>query len=92
MAGDTRAPISTTGKKVLTGQVVSDKMDKTIVVTISRRKIHSLYKKYLTKTRKFKAHDEANDAHVGDTVRIVESRPISKEKRWRLLDIVERAR
>jgi small subunit ribosomal protein S17 len=82
----------TGNKRILTGSVVSDKMDKTIVVAIQRRKLDSLYKKYLTVTKKVKAHDENNDCHVGDTVRVVESRPLSKEKRWRLLEIVERAR
>lgn len=79
-------------KKTFTGQVVSDKMDKTIVVAISERKLHRLYKKYVAETKKVKAHDENNDAHMGDTVRVVEARPISKEKRWRLLEIVERAK
>ncbi len=81
-----------TRKKTFTGQVVGDKMDKTIVVAISTRKIHRLYKKYMKHTKKVKAHDEANNAHTGDTVRIIESRPISKEKRWRLLEVVERAK
>ncbi|AEC02905.1 30S ribosomal protein S17 [Parasphaerochaeta coccoides] len=79
-------------KKTFTGQVVSDKMDKTIVVAISSRTLHPLYKKYVTRTKKVKAHDEANDAHIGDTVRIVECRPYSKDKCWRLTQIVERAR
>lgn len=81
-----------TGKKIWTGKVVSDKMNKTIVVAIAERKTHRLYKKYLTETKKVKAHDEENDANVGDTVRVIESRPISKDKRWRLHEIVERAR
>ena len=79
-------------KKVFTGQVVSDKMDKTIVVAVSSRKMHHLYKKYVTQTKKLKAHDENNDAHTGDTVRVIESRPLSKEKRWRLVEILERAK
>jgi small subunit ribosomal protein S17 len=79
-------------KKVVTGVVVSDKMDKTIVVAVTRRKMHQLYKKYLTQTKKFMAHDEGNDAHIGDTVRIVETRPLSKNKRWRLIEVVERAK
>jgi len=79
-------------KLVLQGVVMSDKNDKTIVVEISMRKLHPLYKKYLTKTKRFKAHDEANEAHVGDTVRVVESRPYSRDKRWRLVEIVERAK
>ena len=79
-------------KRVLTGVVVSDKMDKTIVVQISSRKLHRLYKKYLTVSKRVKAHDENNDAHQGDTVQVVEARPMSKEKRWRLHEIIERAR
>lgn len=81
-----------TGKKVFTGRVVSDKMDKTIVVAITDRALHPLYKKYVVRTKKLKAHDEKNEAHIGDTVRVIEARPISKEKCWRLLEIVERAR
>lgn len=81
----------TAGKTVLAGKVVSDKMDKTIVVAIVNRRLHGLYKKYVQVTKKVKAHDEQNEARVGDKVRVVESRPISKEKRWRLLEIVERA-
>ena len=79
-------------KKILTGLVVSDKMDKTIVVAVTSRKMHALYKKYLTQTKKLKAHDEREEAKIGDTVRVVETRPLSKEKRWRLLEIVERAK
>ena len=79
-------------RKVRVGRVVSDKMDKTIVVAVSSRKMHQLYKKYLTQTKKLKVHDENNDAHTGDTVRVVETRPLSKEKRWRLLDVLERAK
>jgi len=79
-------------KRILQGEVVSDKMQKTIVVQVSSRKMHRLYKKYITVSKKYKAHDENQEAHVGDIVRIIESRPISKEKRWRLLQIVEKAR
>ncbi len=79
-------------KKTYTGQVVSDKMDKTIVVAITTKTLHRLYKKYVTRTKKVKAHDERNDARIGDTVRVVECRPISKQKRWRLTEIVERAK
>ncbi len=79
-------------QKVLQGRVVSDKMQKTIVVEIQQRKLHRLYKKYLTRTKRIKAHDEKNDCKIGDVVRVVDSRPLSKEKRWRLLEIVERAR
>jgi len=79
-------------KPVLQGVVVSDKMDKTIVVEIVMRKLHPLYKKYLTRSKKVKAHDETNDAKTGDTVRVVETRPLSRDKRWRLTEIVERAK
>jgi small subunit ribosomal protein S17 len=79
-------------KKTFTGQVVSDKMDKTVVVAVTTRRLHPLYKKYVKQTKKLKAHDEKNDAHIGDTVRVVECRPISKDKCWRLTQIVERAK
>ena len=79
-------------KKRLTGLVVSDKMDKTIVVEVSERTLHPLYKKYVISTKKVKAHDEKNDAHYGDTVRVVECRHLSNDKCWRLEEVVERAR
>ncbi|PKL08726.1 MAG: 30S ribosomal protein S17 [Spirochaetae bacterium HGW-Spirochaetae-7] len=79
-------------KQVLQGVVVSDKMEKTIVVEIVSRKLHPLYKKYLTRSKKVKAHDEANDAKMGDTVRVVSCRPLSRDKRWRLVEVVERAK
>ena len=79
-------------KRSFVGLVTSDKMDKTIVVTISSKKMDRLYKKYVTRSKKYMAHDENNDAHVGDTVRIVECRPLSKNKCWRLAEIVERAK
>ena len=79
-------------KKMLVGKVVSDKMDKTIVVAISTRKLHRLYKKYMSSTKKIKAHDEHNQCGIGDTVSVVESRPLSKEKRWRLVEILEKAK
>ena len=78
-------------KKILMGEVVSDKMEKTIVVQITSRRLHRLYKKYVTKTKRIKAHDENREAHVGDTVRVIESRPMSKDKRWRLVEIVKKA-
>ncbi len=81
-----------TSKRTFIGLVTSEKMDKTIVVTIATKKRDRLYKKYVTRTKKYMAHDENNDAHVGDTVRIVECRPISKNKSWRLDAIVERAK
>jgi len=74
--------------KTKTGQVVSDKMEKTIVVAVETLVEHPLYKKRMRRTKKFQAHDETNQAHVGDVVRIGETRPISKHKSWRLLDII----
>jgi small subunit ribosomal protein S17 len=85
-------PPSTRGKRVLVGRVVSDRMQKTVVVQIERRKLHPLYKKYITRSKKVKAHDENNECRVGDLVRVVESRPISKDKRWRLAEILEKAK
>lgn len=79
-------------KKVYTGLVVSDKMEKTIVVKITTKVLHPLYKKYVTKSVKYKAHDEKNDANMGDTVKIMECRPVSKDKKWSLQEVVERAR
>jgi small subunit ribosomal protein S17 len=79
-------------KQSLQGVVKSDKMDKTIVVEITMRKLHPLYKKYVTRSKSIKAHDEKNEAHVGDTVRVVESRPLSRDKRWMLAEILERAK
>ena len=79
-------------KLVLQGVVTSDKMEKTIVVEIMMRKLHPLYKKYVTRSKKVKAHDATNEAHVGDTVRVEECRPLSRDKHWRLVEIVERAK
>jgi small subunit ribosomal protein S17 len=79
-------------KRSFVGLVSSDKMDKTIVVTIATKKMDRLYKKYVTRSKKYMAHDENNEAHVGDTVRIVECRPLSKKKCWRLAEIVEKAK
>lgn len=79
-------------KKTYTGQVVSDKMDKTIVVKITTKKLQRLYKKYVSHSKKIKAHDENNEAHIGDTVRVIESRPYSKEKCWKITEIIERAK
>src|ERR1035437_3374573 len=78
-------------RKTKVGRVVSDKMDKTIVVAVERLARHPLYKRVIRLTTKFKAHDEANEAHVGDTVLIEESRPLSATKRWRLVSVVARA-
>ena len=74
-----------------TGVVVSDKMDKTIVVAIKTKVRHPLYGKMVNRTRKFKAHDELNQCGIGDTVKIMETRPLSKDKRWRLVEIIEKA-
>jgi small subunit ribosomal protein S17 len=79
-------------KKIFTGRVVSNKMQKTIVVSIEQRKLHPLYKKYIMNTKKLKAHDEKNECQIGDKVRVIESRPLSREKCWRLLEIVEKAK
>ena len=78
-------------RKVLRGKVVSDKMDKTITVEISTSKSHPLYSKRIKYSKKFKAHDENNDAKMGDIVEIMETRPLSKDKRFRLINVVERA-
>lgn len=78
-------------RKTRIGKVVSDKMDKTVVVAVERLVQHPLYKKAVKQTVKFKAHDENNDSHIGDTVEIMETRPLSKEKRWRVVQIIERA-
>ena len=78
-------------RKEKVGRVVSDKMDKTIVVSVERLSRHPLYKRVIRLTTKFKAHDERNEARIGDTVRIVESRPLSATKRWRMVEIVARA-
>ena len=79
-------------RKSRTGLVVSDKMEKTVVVAIERRVPHPVYGKMVTRTKRLKAHDEENSAKVGDIVRIVETRPLSKDKRWRLVEIIDRAR
>jgi small subunit ribosomal protein S17 len=82
----------TTRRKTRVGRVVSNKMNKSIVVTVERRVPHPLYKKYFKRTTRLLAHDEQNQAGVGDTVRIMETRPLSKQKRWRLVEIVEKAK
>lgn len=79
-------------RKVRTGKVTSDKMDKTIVVSVIENVRHPLYKKIVKRTYKLKAHDENNEAGIGDTVRVMETRPLSKDKRWRLVEIVEKAK
>ena len=84
--------VRTSSRKTRVGKVVSDKMDKTIVVAIADRVAHPLYKKIVKRTYKLKAHDEENVAGIGDTVRVMECRPLSKDKRWRLVEIVEKAK
>jgi small subunit ribosomal protein S17 len=79
-------------RKTRLGVVVSDKMQKTVVVAIERRYPHAVYNKMVTRTKRVKAHDEENSAKSGDTVRIMETRPLSKDKRWRVVEIIERAR
>jgi small subunit ribosomal protein S17 len=79
-------------RKVRVGKVTSNKMDKTIVVKIESSEKHPLYKKFVKRTYKLKAHDENNECNIGDVVRVMETRPLSKEKRWRLVEIIERAR
>ena len=79
-------------RKTRIGEVVSDKMDKTIVVAIKTKVRHPLYGKMVNRTRKFQAHDENNECGIGDTVKIMETRPLSKDKRWRLVEIVEKAK
>ena len=84
--------VTRNSRKTRIGTVVSDKMDKTVVVSIERRVQHPVYGKMVRRTKRLKAHDEQNAAKTGDTVRVMETRPLSKDKRWRLVEIVERAR
>ncbi|MFK8005792.1 MAG: 30S ribosomal protein S17 [Saprospiraceae bacterium] len=79
-------------KKTRIGVVSSNKMEKTITVQVERRLRHPIYGKYVKKTKKFMAHDEKNDCNIGDTVKIMESRPLSAKKRWRLVEVIERAK
>jgi len=79
-------------RRTITGVVTSNKMEKSITVAVERKIMHSKYGKYLKKTKKYHAHDEANDAKVGDKVKIMETRPMSKLKRWRLIEVLERAK
>ena len=79
-------------RKTRVGKVVSDKMDKTIVVAVEDHVKHPLYKKIVKRTYKLKAHDEQNECRVGDTVKVMETRPLSKDKRWRLVEIIEKAK
>ncbi len=78
-------------RKAYIGQVISDKMDKTVVLAVTRRIAHAQYGKTIERTTKFKAHDEKNECKVGDVVRFIETRPLSKEKRWKVLEIVEKS-
>jgi small subunit ribosomal protein S17 len=87
-----RTTLGRGARKIRTGVVVSDKMDKTVLVRIDRQMRHALYGKIVRRSSKLAAHDENNDAHVGDTVRVMETRPLSKTKRWRVVDVVERAK
>ena len=84
--------IRTTSRKMRVGKVVSDKMDKTVVVEVADRVAHPIYKKIIKHTYRLKAHDEQNACGVGDTVRVMETRPLSKDKRWRVVEIVEKAK
>jgi len=84
--------VRTTSRKTRVGKVVSDKMDKTVVVTVEDRVAHPIYKKIIKKTYRLKAHDELNECGVGDTVKVMETRPLSKDKRWRVVEIVEKAK
>ena len=79
-------------RKTRIGEVVSDKMDKTIVVAVKTKKKHPLYGKTVNYTKKYKAHDENNECGIGDTVKVMETRPLSKDKRWRVVEIVEKAK
>ena len=92
MADEPVAGKAQRGKKEFVGIVKSDKMDKTIVVSVETLALHPLYKKYVIRMKKLKAHDEKNDAKTGDRVRVAECRPISKEKCWKLEEILERAK
>lgn len=84
--------VRTSSRKTRVGKVVSDKMDKTIVVIVEDRVAHPLYKKIIKRTYRLKAHDEKNECGIGDRVRVMETRPLSKDKRWRLVEIIEKAK
>lgn len=85
-------PLVRKNRKERIGKVTSDKMNKTITVVVERKLKHPIYGKFLTKTKKFLVHDEKEDGHIGDTVKIMECRPLSKKKRWRLVEVIERAK
>ncbi|MGI5936642.1 MAG: 30S ribosomal protein S17 [Oscillospiraceae bacterium] len=82
----------TTSRKTRVGKVVSDKMDKTVVVTVEMRVAHPLYKKIINRTYRLKAHDENNECRIGDIVKVMETRPLSRDKRWRVVEIIEKAK
>ena len=84
--------IRTTSRKTRVGKVVSDKMDKTVVVIVEDRVAHKTYKKIIGRTYRLKAHDENNECGIGDRVRVMETRPLSKDKRWRVVEIIEKAK
>jgi len=90
VAGSDKSQRPKSAKRILIGVVISDKMDKTRVVVVERRLSHDKYGKYLTRRAKYKVHDEKNECHVGDRVEIIESRPLSREKRWRIERLLER--
>jgi small subunit ribosomal protein S17 len=90
--GETTAPVSRLKRKVRVGKVISNKMQKSIVVSLERKVPHPLYKKYYKQTSTLMAHDEKREAGIGDTVKVMETRPMSKLKRWRLVEIVEKAK
>lgn len=92
MSTESTAAVDRNLRKERVGIVTSDKMNKSITVVVERRVMHPKYGKFVKRSSKFMAHDEKRDAHVGDTVRIMETRPISKLKRWRLVEVVERAK
>jgi small subunit ribosomal protein S17 len=92
VCGERRSVVERNLRKVRVGKVTSNKMEKTIVVAIEEHVKHPLYKKVVKRTYKLKAHDEKNECNIGDTVRVMETRPLSKDKRWRLVEIVEKAK
>jgi small subunit ribosomal protein S17 len=92
MTETTTTEVVRQNRKVREGIVVSNKMDKTIVISIIERVRHPKYAKFVQRTKKLYAHDEANDANIGDRVRVMETRPMSKQKRWRLVEVLERAK
>jgi small subunit ribosomal protein S17 len=92
MSEHIEASVTRNSRKVRVGKVTSNKMDKSIVIMVERKIKHPIYGKFLTKSSKFMAHDENNECGIGDTVRIMETRPLSKRKRWRLVEIIEKAK